>query len=271
MQTYLKAMILFFAVLGLLPSVVNAAADAEKDESAWNNVLKQQFYAGKTLQEDESVILLEAPYRAEDPALVPIKVVSVIPQSAERFIKKVTLFVDKNPTPFVGEFEFTIASGKADLAMRIRVNTYSYVRAVAELNDGSLHMVKRFVKASGGCSAPLGTDLDAAMQRLGKMKFRLDDSVKLNEPVLAQLLLSHPNITGMQMDQVTRLMKPAHFVKQVKVFFNGETVLSAKTDIAVSADPNFRFYFVPKHAGELRAEVVDSESKSFSGGYLVSP
>jgi sulfur-oxidizing protein SoxY len=113
--------------------------------------------------------------------------------------------------------------------------------------------------------------LDAAMQRLGKMKFRLGDGVKLNEPVLAQLLISHPNITGLQMDQVTRLMKPAHFVKQVKVSFGGKPVLTAKTDIAVSADPNFRFYFVPRQAGELRAEIADSEGKSFSAAYTVSP
>lgn len=256
--------------MSLLPGP-SYAADAEKDESAWNTAIKEQFFAGKTLQEDESVVTLDAPYRAEDPALVPIKVSAVIPQSEDRYIKKLALFVDKNPVPFVGEFEFTPQSGKADIAMRIRVNTYSYIRAIAEMNDGTLHMAKRFVKASGGCSAPLGADLDAAMQRLGKMKFRVDDGVKLNEPVLAQLLISHPNITGMQMDQVTRLVKPAHFIKQVGVFFNDKLVLNAKTDIAISADPNFRFYFVPKQAGELRAEITDSEGKSFSASYPISP
>ena len=38
-------------------------------------------------------------------------------------------------------------------------------------------MTKKFVKASGGCSAPIGADLDAAMKRLGKMKFRLGQDV----------------------------------------------------------------------------------------------
>jgi sulfur-oxidizing protein SoxY len=273
MQRYLKYLItlpVMVVMLGLWSGTA-LAAEAEQDESTWNNVLKEQFYAGKTLSEDESVIALEAPYRAEDPALVPIKVAAVVIQNDDRYIKKVTLFVDKNPVPFVGEFEFTPASGKADLALRIRVNSYSYIRAIAEMNDGSLHMTKRFVKASGGCSAPLGADLDAAMQRLGKMKFRLDEGVKLHEPVLAQLLISHPNITGMQMDQVTRMVKPAYFVRQVKVSFNAKPVMTAKTDIAVSADPNFRFYFVPAQAGELRAEISDSEGKSFSASYDVSP
>jgi sulfur-oxidizing protein SoxY len=270
MKAHTNKLCSFILALCLWPAL-SPAADAEQDESAWNTTLKEQFFAAKTLREDASVIALEAPYRAEDPALVPIRIVGAVPQSADRYIKKVTLFVDKNPVPFAGEFEFTPDSGKADLALRIRVNTYSYVRAVAEMNDGSLYMAKKFVKASGGCSAPLGADLDAAMQRLGKMKFRLDDGVKLNEPALAQLLISHPNITGLQIDQVTRLIKPAHFVKQVNVSFDGKAVLSAKTDIAVSADPNFRFYFVPRQAGELRAQIVDSEGKSFSAAYPVNP
>ena len=237
----------------LLPMLVMAA----QDDSKWNNELKQQFFAGKTIRETNDVIAIEAPYRAEDPALVPVKIISKIPQTRSRYIKKIVVLVDKNPFPFVGEFEFTPDSGKADLAMRIRVNTYSYIRAIAEMNDGSLYMSKKFVKASGGCSAPIGADLDAAMKRLGKMKFRMDEGVKAGEPTLTQLLISHPNITGMQMDQVTRFVKKSHFVDRLKVTFNDKPVLTAKTDIAISADPNFRFYFVPDGPGELKAEFTD--------------
>ncbi len=230
---------------------------AAQDESTWNDVLKDQYFAGQKIVESDDVIEIDAPYRAEDPALVPIKIISKIPQTSSRYIKKVTLFVDKNPYPFVGEFELTPFSGRADLALRVRVNTYSFVRAVAQMNNGDLFMSKKFVKASGGCSAPIGADLDAAMQRLGKMKFRLDQGVKTGEPTLAQMLISHPNITGMQMDQVTRFIKKSHFVDQLKVTFNDQPVLIANTDIAISADPNFRFYFMPTQSGVLKAEFTD--------------
>lgn len=243
----------FFIPLMLLPVLASAA----QDEHKWTSELKSQYFAGKSIQESDNIIEIDAPYRAEDPALVPLKIISKIPQTPDKYIKKILVLVDKNPFPFVGEFEFTPASGKADLAMRVRVNTYSYIRAIAEMNDGSLHMTKKFVKASGGCSAPIGADLDAAMKRLGKMKFRLDQGVKTGEPTMAQLLISHPNITGMQMDQVTRFVKKSHFVDRVKVTYNGKPVLTANTDIAISADPNFRFYFVPDGEGELKAEVSD--------------
>lgn len=252
----------------LLPTLSMAAM---KDESAWNNVLKEQFFAGKSIQENNDIIEIDAPYRAEDPALVPLKIISKIPQTKDRYIKKITVLIDKNPVPFAAEFDFTPESGKADLAMRLRVNTYSYVRAIAEMNDGKLYMSKKFVKASGGCSAPLGADLDAAMKRLGKMKFRLDDGVEIDKPTLAQLLISHPNITGMQMDQVSRHIRPKHYVEKINVYFDNQPILSAKTDIAISADPNFRFYFVPEKAGELRAEITDTHGDKFSKSYSVAP
>ncbi|MCK5872287.1 MAG: quinoprotein dehydrogenase-associated SoxYZ-like carrier, partial [Methylococcales bacterium] len=193
---------------------------------------------------------------------VPIKIISKIKQTNEKYIKKITVFVDKNPYPFVGEFELTPETGKADLAMRIRVNTYSYIRAIAEMNTGELHMSKQFIKASGGCSAPIGSDLDAAMKRLGKMKFKVGKTLTMGKPTLAQLLISHPNITGMQMDQVTRFVKKSHFMDKLTITFNDKPVLTAKTDIAISADPNFRFYFIPQTAGVLKAEFSDTSCET---------
>lgn len=258
-------------------------AAAEGDDDTWNNSLKSQFFAGKNIEESDAVISLEAPYRAEDPAIVPLSVISKIPQTKDKYIKKIWLLVDKNPFPFVGEFELFPESGKADLALRVRVNTYSNIRAIAETSDGKFTMTKKFVKASGGCSAPIGADLDEAMNRLGKVKFRLDDGIKAGQPAMTQLMISHPNLTGMQMDQMTRFIRKSHFVDQLKVSFNNKPVLNAKIDIAISADPNFRFYFVPDKAGELKAEFSDiscespvsravcSKGKNYTQSYNVSP
>jgi len=250
--------IMLVACVLLLPCVVQAA----QDESKWQQVLKLQYFSDQPLLKGDDVIQLTVPVRAEDPALVPIKVTAKLLQTKARYIKRILLLIDNNPFPFVGEFEFTPESGKADIAMRVRVNTYSYIRAIAEMNDGRLFMVKKFVKASGGCSAPIGADYDLAMQRLGKMKFRLDNEVKQGQPTMAQLLISHPNVTGMQIDQITRFKRRAHFIKQIKVSFNNKPILTAKTDIAISTDPNFRFYFVPTKKGVLKAEFTDTSCES---------
>lgn len=260
--------IIFFLGLGFSAAIL---AGGEED-AAWNGGLKQKFFGDKPIQETNDIIELTAPYRAEDPALVPISVTSKISQTSDKYIKAITLIIDNNPTPFAAAFSFTPDSGKADIGMRVRVNAYTPVRAIAETSDGKLSMSRVFVKASGGCSAPIGADMDAAMARMGKMKFRLEgDKLTLKQPNQVQLLISHPNITGMQMDQLSRSIKPAHFVEQVKVSFDGKPVMTAQTDIAVSADPNFRFYFKPDKAGELKAEIRDNKGNQFTDVQKVTP
>ncbi len=264
----IRASAIFIAVLITFPNVLIAGDDPN---ATWNEGLREHYFSDKPISEIGDVIALEAPVRAENGAVVPIRILSQIPQTEDRFIKTVTLLIDENPIPWAGTFHFTPRSGRADIDLRIRVNSYSNVRAIAETNDGKLHMTSRFVKASGGCSAPVGSDLEAAMARLGKMKFRSKPAAGLDEPIQAQLAISHPNVTGMQMDQVSRMYAPAHFVKEVKVSFEGELIFSAQTDISISENPNFKFFFVPQQEGELIAEVTDSNGLQFSQVYKLGP
>lgn len=254
----------------MLWAIGPAVADADED-IVWLNALRAAYFGDRPIIENDEVVELEAPTRAEYAAIVPIAVRAKIPQTTSRYIKTVTLLIDKNPSPLIGRFHFKPNAGRADLALRIRVNEYTPVRAVAETNDGKLYMSRRFVKASGGCSAPVGTNLEAAMARLGKIKLLTRGEARAEHPVLAQLMISHPNLTGLQMDQVTRLYAPAHFVKEVSVSFDGEPVFSAETDISVSENPNFQFYFVPTREGELDVEVVDSKGLRFNHTQTVSP
>lgn len=259
-------------LFGLCLAAGGPAVAESQDETAWNGGLKAKYFRDRSIEEGNDVIELTAPYRAEDPALVPVQIASKIPQTQERYVKSITLIIDNNPVPFAASFQFMPESGKADVAMRLRINAYSYVRAIAETNDGKLHMTKAYVKASGGCSAPIGPDAEAAMARMGKMKFKFDAGrPTLQQPNLTQLLISHPNITGLQMDQISRMIKPAHYVEDVKVSFNDQPVMIARTDIAISADPNFRFYFVPAQAGELKAEIRDNLGNQFSATQSVTP
>lgn len=265
-----------FIVMALLPGV--ASATTVEEDMAWTGGLKSSYFGDREIQSDD-VIALEAPQRAENAAIVPVSVKAGIPQTEDLYIRTIWLFVDKNPGPLVGKFHFTPASGRADLGLRLRVDSYSPVRAIAETSDGALHMSRRFVKASGGCSAPASSNLEAALKELGKMKFQVpragaeDASSKVEgeQSTLAQLMIRHPNISGLQMDQVTRHYAPAEFVKEVKVSFEGEQIFRAETSFAVSENPSFRFYFGPQQEGVVTAEVSDTEGRHFSESYEVSP
>jgi len=256
--------LLLGGLLGLaVVAGTGSAADEKAKDEPWPKLSKVLF-GDRTIKEDAGdVLTLEAPVRAEDAAVVPIAIRTRLEQTPEKYIRKIYLVIDKNPSPVGVVFTLTPDSGKADLETRVRIEEYTHVRAIAETNDGSLFMATKFVKASGGCSAPAGKDLEAAMARLGKMKFRVDKEVAYNQPNQAQLMISHPNISGLAMDQVTRLYAPPHFVRRIDVSYAGKTILTAEVDFTISENPNFRFYFVPRGEGELKAEVVDTNDLRF--------
>lgn len=243
--------------------LASSVAAAANKEAVWP-ALKEAYFGDRTIIESSDVIELDAPARAANAAAVPISITAKFPQSTQRYIRTLYLFVDNNPGPLAGKFHFEPRSSRADLVLRIRIQEYTLVRAIAETNDGKLHMSSRFVKASGGCSAPVSGDLDAAMAQLGRMKFRIPATPNAEKSTLAQLLVRHPNISGLQMDQISHLYIPAHFVRQVAVSVDGEPVFSAETGIGISENPSFRFYFVPSSGGELKAEVTDSNGLSFT-------
>ena len=84
-------------------------------------------------------------------------------------------------------------------------------------------------------------------------------------------MISHPNNSGLAMDQLTRLYVPAHFVRKVNVSYGGRQILSAEVDFTISENPNFRFYFVPRGEGELKAEIVDSNNLKFESSLKIKP
>ena len=267
------ALISSFLLMALCPAAQAQlkSGDNPDGNEVWQKVRTSLFAARPITNVGDDVLLLEAPNRAEDAAIVPISIKVRAPQTTTRYVSKLYLLIDNNPSPIAAVFGFTPNSGRADVETRVRVDEYTHVRAVAEMNDGKLLMATRFVKASGGCSAPPGKDQQAALASLGKMKFRVEGDVAARKPVLAQLMISHPNNSGLAMDQTTRQFAPAHYVRSVNVSYAGQAVMSADVDISISENPSFRFYFVPSGEGELKAEVVDSTDKRFSSAFKVRP
>jgi sulfur-oxidizing protein SoxY len=240
-----------------------AAAATEAPSERWDKIRSGLFKDRKINAGGDQLVELAAPARAEDAAVVPISIKTKIPQNDKRYIKTMYLIVDKNPAPVAATFHITPAAGRADVETRVRIEEYTNVRVVVEMNDEQLFMTSQFVKASGGCSAPAGKDAAAAARNLGKMRLSLPDSPQLDSPVLAQLMIRHPNSSGLAMDQVTRMYAPPHYVKRLEVSYAGTTIMTADTDISISENPNFRFYFVPKKEGELSVVATDSNDLVF--------
>lgn len=247
------------------------SGDKPEASEMWLKVRASLFENRPITNVGDEVLALDAPMRAEDAAVVPIAMRAKLPHTAASHVSKLYLIIDNNPSPIAAIFSFTPQSGRADIETRVRVDEYTFVRAIAETSDGRLLMRTRFVKASGGCSAPPGKDPQAAMASLGKIRLRVDGDVVLGKPTLAQLMISHPNDSGMVMDQLTRQFTPRRFVRTVNVAYAGQPVLSADLDFAISENPNLRFYFVPRGPGQLTVDVVDTNQAAWKSSLDVMP
>lgn len=242
------------------------ACQAQAGSERWTT-LKNSFFGEKQIIEGETIITMEAPKRAYDAATVPIVIRAV---DGNQLIKQVHLIVDKNPLPLAGIFKFSEQAGNWEwLETRIRINEYTNVRAVAELADGSLHMTTRFVKASGGCSAPAMADLDAAMARAGKMKLSLNrQSDGSGNAAEATIKISHPNNSGMQFDQVSRNYIPAFFVQNISAQLNNKPLIDIETNFSMSENPVLRFHFSPaqeinQSPVQMLVHAVDSKGNRY--------
>lgn len=241
-------------------------------ERIWQSI-STQFFAERTIVEGEGqdIITLDVPARAENDALVPLTITTRAPDDPLVTIDKVYLSVDVNPAPMAGIFTLSPSRPLEEISTRVRVNGYTFVRAVAELSDGSLFMDKKWVKSRGaGCSAPPGMNQEQHQARLGNMRFRLGENLPSSPVKNVQLMISHPNNTGMQRDQVSTLFIPAHYIEDVLVTFNDELIMQAQTNFSISENPSFRFTFDQSETGELKAVARDTKDNEFVMTEIIS-
>jgi sulfur-oxidizing protein SoxY len=258
-----------WAAIGGLPA--NVAHDASSPE--WETLRARLFGSRPIAIGADSRLQLIVPLRAAFGASVPVKVVSRIAQTRDLQVKKLTLLVDKNPSPVAATIAFGIDAGQADLETRIRVNEYSHVRVIAELSNGELHMDSRYAKVSGGCSAPSNRQ---PVDGIGRTVLRIVQDgdappagSSIGKLTAADVTVAHPNDTGFEMNERTLLFIPPYFVRSLKLSYSGQTIFDAELDFSISENPSFRFNFVPRGRGELRAEVLDSKDLRYVGTLAV--
>ena len=78
-----------------------------------------------------------------------------------------------------------------------------------------------------------------------------------------QLMIRHPNNSGLQRDPLTQYFIPAHFVQNLSISQDDRLILSMEGGISISEDPNFRFDFAAHGADEIRVEAIDTDGKVF--------
>jgi sulfur-oxidizing protein SoxY len=147
----------FLKSAGIAGSVVVAIGagllkSGEVFAAAWNtsafgaknisDAVSAAGYAGAAESKD---IEIKAPEIAENGAVVPVEVTCKIPGTTS-----LAIFVEKNPTPMVAEFNF-MNGAESYISSRIKMGQTSLVR-IAVKAGGKTYMASKEVKVTiGGC------------------------------------------------------------------------------------------------------------------------
>ena len=115
----------------------------------------KRLFGNRTLQRGDDKIKLELPSIAEDGGNVAITVDSSLPVSGAAAVSSIYIISDKNRRPMLAKFSFTPDSGRAFVSTAIRLATTTDVRAIVEMNDGTLYAVSKHVRVTiSGCDVP---------------------------------------------------------------------------------------------------------------------
>ncbi|WP_393936932.1 quinoprotein dehydrogenase-associated SoxYZ-like carrier [Piscinibacter sakaiensis] len=249
------------------PPLPNAAHGDSSPE--WER-LRERLWGQRPMTAVGGRVQLIVPLRAAYGASVPVKVAARLPQTEALHVRRLSLLVDKNPSPVAAVLDLGVDAGQADLETRLRVDEYSHVRVVTEWSDGELHTDSRYVKVSGGCSAPPNRD---RLNEIGRTALRLPDGPHYDQPTTAEVQVVHPNDTGFELNQLTVMYIPPHFVRSIRLRYREggveRRIFDADLDFSVSENPLLRFRFVPHGPGELVAEVEDTKDGRFRGSLQV--
>ncbi len=236
----------------------NSHADTNKI-SVWTKIKNDHFGEVTIREQATDLLFIQIQKKVEDAAIIPIKIKSMAAQTQDHYIKTLHLFIDNNPDPHAATFHLSPDLGTLNLSTRIRIDAFSNVRVIAEMNDGSLHMISRFVIAAGGCSTPPQRDHNSADSRT-KIKVRLAKET-IGETLKAQILINHPNASGLQFDQKTGQYIPPHYVTNINISYNEQMLINVETGISISENPSIGFSFKPAENGVLKIITRDSKKQ----------
>src|SRR5258708_20139941 len=107
------------------------------------------IFNNRAMDDGAGVIAIEMPYRAEDAAIVPVTLRTMLPPGDIRRVVAITLVIDQNPAPMAAKFEFGRDAPVSQISTRVRINNYTNVHVAADLSDARLYVATTYVKASG--------------------------------------------------------------------------------------------------------------------------
>ena len=252
MKNYHLAYFLKLILINLFALMAaNVYADANPD--IWP-YLKEQVFKDRPISEEQNFLKIDGPKRASSGAQVPV---TLSLSSNEHKIEKIYMYIDANPGQHAATYFLTDQSQEINISTRIRMETDSFVRAIAETDQGELFMSVVPIRASGGCSGYMDVHDPELTKDLGKVILKAKNNFVTSR-------IKHPNFTGLQKDLDSGGYIPEWIVKTIEFNHQGEKILAVENQISISQDPFLKFTTPNTLNGEVTITAKDTKGNEFN-------
>ena len=250
---------IFQLFLTSLLALINFQAHADASPDIWP-YLKQQVFKDRVIHEDQNFLKIDGPKRASSGAQVPV---TIALSKNTHHIKKISVFIDANPGQHAATYFLTDQSQQILINTRIRMETDSFVRAVAETETGELFMSAIPIRASGGCSGYMDVHDPELTKDLGKILIKAENNFVTSR-------IKHPNFTGLQKDLDSGGYIPEWIVKTIEFNHQGGKILAVENQISISQDPFLKFTLPTPLQGEVTITAKDTKGNQFESAIEVN-
>lgn len=221
---------------------------------AWDG-LRATLYPERRIDiAGDAFMRIEAPANTPDPAATPVSI--QFGDAARGQLRRLRVIIDNNPSPLAASIDIADAVPMTALDVRVRVDRYTSVRAIAETVDGRVLMRSGWIKASGGCSAAPAAREGGAP---GEIRVRASDDARA-----WSIGVRHPNHSGFQIDPRTGDAIPPYFIARIALSVDGKPLLGADTGISLSENPGLRITLAEPLRGTVAVEAIDSTGAHFT-------
>ena len=250
---------IFQLFLTSLLALINFQAHADASPDIWP-YLKQQVFKDRVINEDQKFLKIDGPKRASSGAQVPV---TIALSKNTHHIKKISVFIDANPGQHAATYFLTDQSQQILINTRIRMETDSFVRAVAETETGELFMSAIPIRASGGCSGYMDVHDPELTKDLGKILIKAENNFVTSR-------IKHPNFTGLQKDLDSGGYIPEWIVKTIEFNHEGGQILAVENQISISQDPFLKFTLPDPLQGNITITAKDTKGNQFNSAVQIN-
>ena len=239
-------------LVACLLAFINLQVHADASPDIWP-YLKQQAFKDRIIHEEQNFLKIDGPKRASSGAQVPI---TISLSTNKHNIQKIEVYIDANPGQHAATYYLTEQSQEILISTRIRMETDSFVRAVAETDKGELFMSAIPIRASGGCSGYMDVHDPELTKDLGKVLLKAENNFVTSR-------IKHPNFTGLQKDLDSGGYIPEWIIKTIEFNHEGGKILAVENQISISQDPFLKFTLPNQLQGNIKITAKDTKGNEF--------